>query len=100
MRFELKADPPQCPSRTRLAALNARRDAIKDDVKKAKTRLPQTSDAWIKADLKSLLLVLERRLTRVEAEIAQQLKADDRLARLVQPVAALRPVSGRSDLPC
>ena len=80
--LELKADPPQCPSRTRLAALNARRDAIKDYVKKEKTRLQQTSDAWIKADIKSLLLVLERRLKKVEAEIAQQIKADDRLARL------------------
>ena len=80
--FELKADEPACPARTRLAALNARRDALKAHVKKEKTRLQQTSDAWIRADIKSLLAVLERRVLKVEAEIASEIKANDNLTRL------------------
>lgn len=80
--LKLEADPPQCPARTRLAALNARRDALKAHVKKEKTRLQQTSDAWIRADIKSLLAVLERRVLKVEAEIASEIKANDDLTRL------------------
>ena len=80
--LELKADEPACPARTRLAALNARRDALKAHVKKEKTRLQQTSDAWIRADIKSLLAVLERRVLKVEAEIASEIKANDNLTRL------------------
>lgn len=78
----LQADEPACPARTRLAALNARRDALKAHVKKEKTRLQQTSDAWIRADIKSLLAVLERRVLKVEAEIASEIKANDDLAQL------------------
>ena len=80
--LKLKADEPACPARTRLAALNARRDALKAHVKKEKTRLQQTSDAWIRADIKSLLAVLERRVLKVEAEIASEIKANDNLTRL------------------
>ena len=80
--LELKADEPACPSRTRLAALNARRDALKAHLKKEKTRLQQTSDTWIRADIKSLLAILERRVLKVEAEIASAIKANADLTRL------------------
>ena len=78
----LKADVPPCPSRTRLAALYARRDALKAHAKKEKTRLQQTSDAWIRADIKNLLLVLERRVKKIEAEIDSAIKANADLTRL------------------
>ena len=80
--LRLKADEPACPARTRLAALNARRDALKAHVKKEKTRLQQTSDTWIRADIKGLLLVLERRVRKVEAEIASAINTNEDLTRL------------------
>ena len=51
-------------------------------LKKEKTRLQQTSDAWIRADIKSLLLVLERRVKKIEAEIDSAIKANADLTRL------------------
>ena len=80
--LRLEADAPQCPARRRLASLNARRDALKAHVKKEKTRLHQAEDSWIRADIKSLLIVLERRVKKVETEIAKQIAEDDRLTRL------------------
>tara|TARA_B100001179_G_scaffold217347_1_gene189120 strand:- start:324 stop:1253 length:930 start_codon:yes stop_codon:yes gene_type:complete len=80
--LKLEPDAPACRARTRLAALNARRDALKAHMKKEKTRLQQTSDTWIRADIKSLLAILERRVLKVEAEIASAIKANDDLTRL------------------
>lgn len=77
--LKLEADPPVCPARRRLASLNARRDGLKAHVKKEKTRLQQTDDAWIKADIKSLLVLLERRVKKIEAEIANQIAASEEL---------------------
>ncbi len=73
-------DTAPCPARERLAALNTRRDGVIGHLKKEKTRLRQATDAFICADIKSLIAVLKRRLKKIETEISNQICAHEVLA--------------------
>lgn len=87
----LRADPPENPARRRLAALVARREDIVDMVGRERNRLAQTRDRWLRRDIADHLRVLERRLGRIEHEIARQIAEDEALA---ERAARLRTVPG------
>ena len=78
----LQPDPPRCPVRTRLAALTVRRDGLMDQLKKEKTRLHQAMDSFVRKDIRSMILVLEGRIKKIEAEITRQIAEDEHLSRL------------------
>lgn len=77
--LQLTPDIPLCPARERLAALNARRSGLIDHLKKEKTRLRQTTDAFIRSDIRSLITVLERRMKKIEIAIKDQISAHETL---------------------
>lgn len=87
----LSADPPEDPARLRLAALVARREDIADMIRRERNRLAQTRDGWLRRDIGDHLRVLERRLRRVEDEIARQITENETLAKRE---ARLRTVPG------
>jgi transposase len=50
--------------------------------KQEQTRLKQTADADVRADIKSVIAVLERRITEIEEEMVRLLKVDAELAAI------------------
>ena len=61
---------PISAARRRLAALLARREDIRDALRREKNRLSQAQDTWVRRDVASMVSILERRLQGAEAEIA------------------------------
>lgn len=87
----LQPDPPRDRAADRLAMLNARRDALVEQRKQEKQRAQQASDAFIVKDIKSLIVLLTRRIAKIGAEIAAHIDAHDHLRRRN---AQLRSVPG------
>lgn len=79
------------PEQRRLADLVARREDIVTMIGQEKNRLQQATDAFIRRDLKSLVLVLEGRKARLDEEIADHVERHAELRRLN---ARLRSVPG------
>lgn len=82
--LELSPTPPPDPARTRLAALMARRDDLTGEVAREACRLKQAREAFVRADIVSLIRILKRRIVRLEAEIAALIKAHEPLAEAEQ----------------
>lgn len=80
----LSPTPPPDPVRTRLAALVARREDLVDQAAREANRLKQASDAFVRADIASLIRVLKGRIAKVETEIAAQIASDEQLAATEQ----------------
>ncbi len=72
---------PVEPDRARLADLMARRDDLCAMIRAEANRLKQARDAWVKRDIASLVKLLQRRVERLETEIAVHVAAHDRLSR-------------------
>lgn len=82
--LELSPTPPPDPARTRLAALVARREDLVDQAAREANRLKQASDAFVRADIASLIRVLKGRIAKVETEIAAHTASDEQLAATEQ----------------
>ncbi|OYW88023.1 MAG: IS110 family transposase [Hyphomonas sp. 34-62-18] len=89
--LELAPTPPPDPTRERLAALMARRDDLTGEAAREACRLRQARDAFVRADIASLIGILKRRIARLEAEIAALIKAH---APLAETEARLRSAPG------
>lgn len=89
--LELSPTPPPDPARTRLAALMARRDDLTGEAAREACRLKQARDAFVRADITSLIGILKRRIARLEAEITALIKAH---APLAETEARLRSAPG------
>ena len=71
---------PTHPARRALQAQATRRRQLVQMRKQEATRLQQTADAPARADIRSLVVVLDRRIKRVEARMAEIVAADAELA--------------------
>lgn len=83
------------PSRRALMSLVTRRRQLVEMRKKEITRLAQVRDGWARADIKSLIAVLERRIGKIEARIAEQIGRDAEMtdtAKRLQTVPGVGPV--------
>lgn len=80
----LSPTPPPDPARTRLAALVARREDLVDQAAREANRLKQAGDAFVRADIASLIRVLKGRIAKVETEITAQIASDETLAATEQ----------------
>ena len=78
--LDLSPTPPPDPARTRLAALVARRDDLVDQAAREACRLKQARDAFVRADIASLVRVLKGRIDRIETQIAAQIADNAQLA--------------------
>lgn len=77
--------PPTEPlpaSRRALQAYTARRRQLVGLRKQEDTRLKQTADPDVRADIRSLIAVLERRIEKIEKEMLQIVHADTELAEV------------------
>ncbi len=73
---------PMAASRRALQAQATRRRQLVELRKREATRLQQTTDAEARADIRSLVAVLDRRIAKVDARIASLIAADPELAAL------------------
>ncbi len=89
--LNLQPSPRPSLERRRLADLVARRDDVVAMIGQEKNRLQQTSDPFIRRDIKSLVAVLEGRKARLDKEIAGHVGRHEAL-RLLE--ARLRSVPG------
>ncbi|MFN8830478.1 MAG: IS110 family transposase [Labrys sp. (in: a-proteobacteria)] len=71
---------PLASSRRALQAQTVRRRQLVDLRKQEDTRLKQTADPDVRADIRSLIAVLERRIAKIEKEMVQLVRADQELA--------------------
>lgn len=78
--LRLEGARPACPARQRLATLTARRDDLVAMRTQEKNRLAQTADAAVRADIRSLVTLLDRRVAKMDAAIAEQIASDEALA--------------------
>jgi len=78
--LELAPTPVPDASRTRLAALVARRDDLVAMIQSEKNRARQTGDRWTAREIDRLIKVLEKHRATVEAEIEALVAADAELA--------------------
>ena len=68
------------PEVRRLALLIERRADLKDMIGREKQRLGCSRDSFIRREIAGLVRLVERRLARLEAEIATRIEADETLA--------------------
>ena len=82
----VRLNPPQteplAASRRALQAQTVRRRQLVDLRKQEDTRLKQTADPDVRADIRSLIAVLERRIAKIEKEIIRLVLADKELAEV------------------
>jgi transposase len=91
----LRPTPPADPARSRLAALVARREDLVGMIRAETNRSRQVRDPWIARDINSLLHLLQRRLKRIDAEIAAHVARHEALAQAsarLQTVPGIGPV--------
>ena len=81
-----RLNPPQtqplASSRRALQAKTVRRRQLVDLRKQEDTRLKQTADPGVRADIKSLIVVLQRRIVKIEKEMVLLVKADQELSKV------------------
>ena len=79
------------PARRALARLVTRRRQLVEMRKAEITRLAQVRDGWLRADIRSLVAVLERRIDKIEALITKRIGQD---AEMTETAARLQTVPG------
>ena len=72
---------PVAPARRALQALVKRRRQLVEMRKQEATRLKQTHDSVARADIRSLVAILDRRIRRLEMQMATLIEADPGLAQ-------------------
>ncbi len=86
---------PLAATRRALQAQATRRRQLVDIRKQEATRLHQTADKQARADITSLITVLDRRVAKVEAQMAALVKADPEMqivARRLQTAPGVGPI--------
>ena len=86
---------PLAATRRALQAQATRRRQLVDIRKQEATRLHQTADKQARADITSLIAVLDRRIAKVEAQMATLVKADPEMqivARRLQTAPGVGPI--------
>lgn len=79
-RLQPPQTPPISPTRQVLLAQVTRRRQLVEMRKQEITRLQQTTDRDSRSDIKSLILLLERRIEKVETRIAEIIRSSPELA--------------------
>ena len=88
---------PLAQARKALQAQTVRRRQLVDLRKQEDTRLKQTADTDVRADIKSLIAVLERRIAKIEREMVRLVNADAELAAIDEILQSAPGVLGDSD---
>ena len=91
-RLRPAATEPMAPPRRALQAQATRRRQLVQMRKQEATRLQQTADADARADIRSLLAVLDRRIEQVETRMAALVADDPELAALDRRLRTARGV--------
>ena len=81
-RLSPKPTEPVAPARRALQAQATRRRQLVAMRKQEATRLQQTADAEARADIRSLILALDRRIAKIEARLAKHVAADPAFAAI------------------
>lgn len=92
--LDLKPAPGPSKQRRRLADLIARREDIVAMIGQEANRLQQADDAVVRRDIKSLLVVLNRRKTKLEDEINNHIESHDELRTLNQRIKSAPGIGG------
>ena len=79
-RLSLAATEPMAPARRALQAQATRRRQLVAMRKQEATRLQQTADREARADIRGMIALLDRRIKRVEARMADLVAADPEMA--------------------
>ena len=94
-----RLNPPQtqplASSRRALQAKTVRRRQLVDLRKQEDTRLKQTDGPGVRADIKSLIVVLQRRIVKIEKEMVLLVKADQELSKvndILQSAPSVGPI--------
>lgn len=74
--------PPLSPTRRALQAQATRRRQLVDMRKQEATRLQQTTDPEARADIRTIIAILDRRIAKVEARMTARVAADPALAAI------------------
>ena len=94
-RLRPAATAAAAPERCALQALTTRRRQLVEIRKQELTRLPQTLDPAARADIRSLILILNARIRRIEGAMAAQVGATPDMAqaaRRMQTVPGVGPI--------
>ena len=78
--LEPRPTPPPDKDRAHLADLVARREDLVTSIGREKNRLATTQTPWVQKEISSLVMILDRHKDAVEAQIATQIAAHERLA--------------------
>lgn len=104
-RLQPPQTPPGSPTRQALPAQTTRRRHLVEMRKQEVTILQQTTDYDFRSDIKSLILLLERRIEKVETRTAEiirsssELAETDRRLQSVLGVATIVASTQMADLP-
>ena len=93
--LDLKPTPPPVPERAHLAELVARRADLVTNIGRETNRLDRAGDIWIIKEIKSLINVLDKQLSAIEARIDAVIKASCALTtanRRLRSVKGIGPV--------
>ena len=93
--LDLKPTPPPAPERAHLAELVARREDLVTNIGRETNRLDRAGDIWIIKEIKSLINVLDKQLSAIEARIDAVIKASCALTtanRRLRSVKGIGPV--------
>lgn len=94
-RLDPKPGMAVSAARRALKALTTRRRQLVEMRKKEITRLAQTRQSWLRADMKALVAILDRRIGRIEARIAEHIDKDIEMAgtaKRLQTVPGVGPI--------
>ena len=93
--LDLKPTPPPAPEPAHLAELVARREDLVTNIGRETNRLDRAGDIWIIKEIKSLINVLDKQLSAIEARIDAVIKASCALTtanRRLRSVKGIGPV--------
>jgi transposase len=88
LRLAPRITPPPSPERQRLARLIGRRRQLVEIRKAERIRLAEETDRVLKADMRSFIVVLERRIAKLEAAIARLIAETEPLREAAQRLSA------------
>lgn len=90
---EVVADEMQCEEQIKIHEISARKDQVKDAIRKEKNKLSQPYlDKFIARSIKRIIKLLERELALIEAELEQRVDEDQALREkrhLLQTVSGI-----------
>ena len=92
---EPRPTPPPDPAQEQVLEINRYREALVDELSREKVRLQKARDPFVRSELCSLIRVLEGRVKKVTAHIAELIDADQVMvakSRRLQQITGVGPV--------